>query len=83
MAAIDPHGEIELDSDGGQVTARLPLNEPVTEAWARRYKSLAQAADVPARAHTDNGRAWIAVEVPADSRPAQVAAESWWPMALT
>jgi hypothetical protein len=73
MTAIDPHGELELDSEGDRVTARLPLTEQVTDAWARRYDSVAQATDVPARAHTDNGRGWIVVQVPADSRRAQVA----------
>ena len=73
MTAIDPHGELELGSEGDEVTARLPLTQPVTEAWMRRYDSLARAAGVPARAHTDNDRAWIALRVPADRRPAQVA----------
>ena len=73
MTAIDPHGELELGSEGDDVTARLPLTQPVTEAWTRRYDSLARATNVPARAHTDNGRAWIAVRMPADRRPAQVA----------
>ncbi len=73
MTAIDPHGEIELDSEGDQVIARLPLTRPVAEAWARHYERLAQANDVPARARTDNGRGWIVVQVPADSRAARAA----------
>jgi hypothetical protein len=73
MTTIDPHGEIGLDSEGDRVTARMPLTEPVTDAWVRRYDSVARATDVPARAHTNNGRGWIVVQVPADCRPAQVA----------
>ncbi len=72
MTAIDPRGEIELDSAADRVTARLPLIGAVTEAWVRRYETVAQAADIPARAHIDNGRGWIVVQVSADSRPTQV-----------
>ncbi len=73
MTAIDPHGDIELGAEGTRITARVPLTGPVTAAWARRYDTLAQAADVPARAQADQERGWILVQVPADSRPAQVA----------
>jgi hypothetical protein len=73
MTAIDPHGDIELNSDGDRVIAQLPLTEPVTEEWLRRYESMAAATDVPARAHAAQGRAWIIVQVPADGRSAQVA----------
>jgi uncharacterized membrane protein len=64
MTAIDPRGEMEIKTDGDHVTARLPLREHVTDEWARRYGSLAQLIDVPARVHVDGGRAWIIIRMP-------------------
>jgi len=73
MTAIDPHADIEVHADGEFVSAELPLTDHVTETWAYRYEGLARAVDVWARAHTDNGHAWIEVRVPAASGPEQVA----------
>ena len=67
MTAIDAHAEITLRTTDEQVSAELPLTEPVTEAWARRYGNLARATDVPAVAHTADGRAWIEVRLPGRS----------------
>src|SRR5690242_8767069 len=68
MTAIDAHAEITLRTTDEQVSAELPLTEPVTEAWARRYASLARATDVPAVAHTGDSRAWIEVRLPGRTR---------------
>ena len=69
MTAIDPHGEMEINTESDLVTVRLPLAERVTDEWARRYETLAQAIDVPARAHVDGGRAWIVVRLATTGPP--------------
>jgi hypothetical protein len=73
MTAIDPRAEIEVRSEVERVSVELPLAEPVTEAWARRYEGLARAADVSALAHTDDGHAWIEVRLAGASHQDQVA----------
>jgi len=73
LTAIDPRREISVRSTSEWVSAELPLIAPVTDAWARHYDSLARGNDVPAVAHTDDGRAWIEVRLPVGSRQDQVA----------
>jgi len=73
MTAIDPRAELNVRTTSEWVSADLPLVQPVTDAWALHYESLARAMEVPAVAHTDDGHAWIEVRLPAGSDPEQVA----------
>jgi hypothetical protein len=73
MTAIDRRAEINVRTTDEWVSVELTLSGAVTDAWTRRYERLAHATDVPAVAHTDDGRAWIEVKVPARSRPEHVA----------
>ena len=73
MTAVDRRAEIIVRRTDEWVSVELPLIGAVTDAWTRQYERLAHARDVPAVAHTDDGRAWIEVELPARSRPDQVA----------
>jgi len=74
MTRIDPPAEIDLSSTNGQVRARVPLADKVTEEWIRCYERLAQAAGAPARIDATNDRVWIAVSVSENSNGAEAAA---------
>jgi hypothetical protein len=73
MTAIDPHADLHLRTAGEWVIAELPLVGPVTPAWTEQYDRLAGATEVPAAAHSDDGRAWLEVRLPVRSHPEQVA----------
>jgi uncharacterized membrane protein len=71
---IDPQADIELDLAGEEVTAKIPLDGPVTSEWRRCYQKIAFTAQVPAKAEALDGRAWLVVSVPASSGQAEVLA---------
>jgi hypothetical protein len=71
---IDPQANIELDLAGEHVTAKVPLDGPVTSEWLRYYQKLALTAQVPAKAEALHDRAWLVVKVPASSDQAKVSA---------
>ncbi len=71
---IDPQADIELDLAGEHVTAKVPLDGPVTGEWRRCYQKLALTAQVPAKAEALDDRAWLIVSVPASSDQAEVSA---------
>jgi hypothetical protein len=64
MTAIDRHAGINVRATDEWVCVELRLDKPVTDVWARRFESLAQANNVPAIAHTADGRAWLEVRLP-------------------
>ena len=71
---IDPQADIELDLAGEHVTAKVPLDGPVSSEWLRYYQKLALTAQVPAKAEALDDRAWLVVKVPASSDQAGVSA---------
>jgi len=74
MTRIDPQAEIDLSAINGQVRARVPLADKVTDEWIRCYERLARAAGAPARIDATNDRVWIAVSVSENSNGAEAAA---------
>jgi hypothetical protein len=64
---IDPQADIELDLAGEHVTAKVPLDGPVTSEWLRYYQELALTAQVSAKVEAIDDRAWLVVSVPVRS----------------
>ena len=95
MTDIDPRADIEVHSSDARVTVRIPLVGPVTGGWLQCYQKLALARGVPVQAQAHDDRAWVVVNVPASSDPAEVAAmldaaraligdaDAQWPPAMT
>ena len=74
MTDIDPQADIEVHLADEHVTAKVPLDGPVTNEWLRCYQELALAAQVPVQAEALHGRAWLVVSMPASSDQAEVVA---------
>jgi hypothetical protein len=74
MTDIDPQADIELHLAGEHITAKVPLEGPVTSEWLRCYQKLALAAQVPVQAQALDERAWLVVSVPASGGRAEVSA---------
>jgi hypothetical protein len=95
MTDIDPRADIEVHSADARVTVRMPLAGPVTGGWLECYQKLALAGGMSAQGHAHDDRAWVVVNVPASSDPAEVAAmldaaraliaeaDAQWPPAVT
>jgi hypothetical protein len=74
MTDIDPRADIEVHPADAGVTVRIPLAGPVPGGWLACYQQLALERDMPVQGQADDDRTWVAVEVPARSDPADVAA---------
>ena len=74
MTDIDLQADIELNLADEHLTARIPLDGPVTSEWLRCYRKLALAAQASVRAEALDDRAWLVVSVPARSDQADVLA---------
>jgi hypothetical protein len=74
MTDIDPRADIEVHPADAGVTVRIPLAGPVTGGWLQCYQRLALDRDMPVQGQADDDRAWVVVDVPASSDPAEVAA---------
>jgi uncharacterized membrane protein len=74
MTDIDPRADVEVVSAGAGVTVRMPLAGPVTDGWLQCYRQLALARGMSVQGQAHDDRAWVVVQVPASSDPADVAA---------
>jgi hypothetical protein len=74
MTDIDPRADIEILSADAGVTVRMPLAGPVTGGWLECYQQLALARGMSVQGQAHEDRAWVVVDVPASSDPADVAA---------
>jgi uncharacterized membrane protein len=74
MTDIDPRADIEVHPADAGVTVRMPLAGPVTGGWLQCYGQLALARGMSVQGQADDDRAWVVVNVPASSDPAEVAA---------
>jgi hypothetical protein len=95
MTDIDPGADIEVGPADAGVTVRIPLAGPVTGGWLACYQQLALARGMSVQGQARDDRAWVVVDVPASSDPADVAAaldsaraliadaDAQWPPAAT
>ena len=74
MTDIDPRADIEIHPADAGVTVRIPLAGPVTGGWLECYQQLARARGMPVQGQAHDDRAWVVVDVPASSDPADVSA---------
>ena len=74
MTDIDPRADIEIDPADAGVTVRIPLAGPVTGGWLECLQKLALARGMPVQGQACEDRAWVVVDVPARTDPADVAA---------
>jgi len=74
MTDIDPRADIEIHPADAGVTVRVPLAGPVTGGWLQCYQQLALGRGMSVQGQLHDDRAWVVVNVPARSDPAEVAA---------
>lgn len=64
MTAIDASAEIDIVWQDQQATVRIPLDDHISQEWARRYRALAHRRNFSAWGEDHPSRGWAIVELP-------------------